>query len=228
MGSAVKGRRGYNSERRQSQALQTRRTVLQAASRLFVEAGYGATTLQQVADEAGVSVQTLYATFGNKRRLLEEALDVAIAGDDAPVVVNERDWMHDVFNHPRAGKRLDAYAAAVRRIHAGAADMFAVIRAAADTDPELQTLAATADSRRRAGCRSVIAGLAQLGALRSDLPEAAAVDVLWALNGPEVFQLLVRRSGWSLEHYEAWLAETMRAQLLAVPGRRVRRLSTMH
>jgi AcrR family transcriptional regulator len=215
---SVKVGRAYNSERRQSQARQTRRQVLSAAKRLFVEVGYGATTVQQIADEAGVSVQTVYATFGNKRQVLEEALDLSIAGDDEAVVVNDRDWMREVFTDPDPRRRLAAYAAAVRRIHAGAADMFAVIRAAAAADSDLQAFADMTDQRRRVGAASVIAGLVGIGALRSDLDEPGAVDILWTLNSPETFQLLVRRSGWSPERFELWLAATMQSQLLASPG----------
>ena len=188
-----------------------------AARRAFVDHGYGATTLQQIADDAGVSVQTIYATFGNKRTLLEAALDVSIAGDDEPVAVNDREWMHDVFHHPDAATRLAAYAAACRRISGGAADMFAVVQAAAAVDPGLADLAATVDERRRIGARSIIDGLVEIGALRPGLSTAEAVDILWTLNSPAIFQLLVRQSGWSAGRYEQWLAETFQAQLLA-PG----------
>ena len=82
------------------QARQTRRSVLAAAGRLFTDAGYGATTLQQVADEPGVAVQTVYSTFGNKPALLQELLDTSIACDDTPGTVNDRNWMHHVFHPP--------------------------------------------------------------------------------------------------------------------------------
>lgn len=217
MPRAVKGPRPYKSERRQEQARQTRLSVLLAARKLFAHQGYGATTLQQIADEAEVSVQTVYASFGSKRVVLEQAIDVSIAGDDEQVAVNDRDWMHDVFNHPDPRVRLSSYAAAVRRIQAGAADMFAVVKAAAAVDPDLHALAATTEARRRTGARSVIDGLRSIDGLRADLPADEAVDVLWTLNSPEVFQLLVRRSGWSLDRYQAWLADTLQSQLLDPP-----------
>ena len=92
-------------------------SVLAAAGRLFVAGGYGATTLLGVADEAGVAVQTIYAVFGNKRALLGQLLDVAIAGDDERVAVNDRDWMEPVFTAPTSTERLHAYASVVRRIN---------------------------------------------------------------------------------------------------------------
>ena len=210
-------KRSYDSTRRQEQARQTRHAVLAAAGRLFTDAGYGATTLQQVADEAGVAVQTVYSTFGNKPALLEELLDTSIAGDDTPVAVNDRDWMHDVFQHPDPARRLDAYAAAVTGIHERAGDMFSVLRAAATTDPALVPLAATTEQRRRAGAASVVNGLETLGALRDDLTVDEAVDVLWTLNSSEIHQRLVRESGWSPDRFRAWLATTFRSALLAAP-----------
>lgn len=210
------GTRRYSSPQRDEQARRTRRRIVDAATRLFVADGYGATSLQAVADEAGVAVQTIYATFGTKRKLLAEALDVAIAGDDAPVAVNDRDWMHDVFHHPEPAARLEAYAGAVRRIQTRAADVFAVVSAAGAADPAVRPFAEETWSRRRTGARSVIDGLAAIDALRPDLTVEQATDVLWTLNSPEVFGLLVTRSGWSGERYQAWLAEMMVAALL--PG----------
>jgi AcrR family transcriptional regulator len=225
MPDAVKGRRPYRSDRRAEQARSTRRAVVAAATRLFVDHGYGATSLQQVAEEAGVSVNTIYVSFGNKRHLLEEAIDVAIAGDDEPVVVNERDWMREVFTHPEPGQRMVAYAAACRRIMTSAGDLFAVLNAAATIDPALQEVLAEADQRRRNGARSIIGALAAIGGLRHDLDEGTAVDILWTCNSPEIFNLLVRRSGWDVERYERWLAATLQDQLLG-PSARQRRPRT--
>jgi AcrR family transcriptional regulator len=210
----VKGTRRYRSPRRDEQARRTRQRVLAAATELFAVDGYGATSLQAIADEAQVAVQTIYGTFGSKRQLLADALDVAIAGDDAPVAVNDRDWMHDVFHHPEPQVRLEAYAAAVRRIHDRAAAMFAVVAAAAASDAAVRPLADQTAERRRAGARSVVEGLASIDALRGDLGPEEAVAVLWTLNSPEVFGLLVRDSGWSGARYETWIAQQMVAALL--------------
>ncbi len=213
----AKVKRTYTSARRQDQARQTRRSVLAAAENLFVMAGYGATSLQQIADEAGVSVQTIYATFGNKPALLAEVLDTTIAGDDEAIAVNDRDWMHDVFNHPDPSQRLDAYANAVAGIYQRAGDIFHVVRAAATADPDLAPLAATTEQRRRTGATSVINGIAAIDGLRHDLTTENAVDILWTLNSPDVYQRLVRDSNWSLTDYRVWLADIMARALLANP-----------
>lgn len=191
--------------------------MLAAAARLFVAGGYGATTLQAIADEAGVAVQTVYATFGNKRTILAEVIDVAIAGDDERTVINDREWMQAVWDAPSAEERLRAYASAVRRIAAGAGDIFAVLAAAAATDPDVVELAAAADRRRRIGAGAVIDSVRSIAPLRPGLTREQAVDVLWLLNSPPVFTHFVRQAGWSLDEYEHWLADAMVRELLA-PG----------
>src|SRR4029453_17225411 len=122
--------------RREQRARATRRAGLAPARKLFVAEGYGAPTIQAIADEADVAVQTVYAVFGNKRSILAELVDVSIAGDDAEIVVNAREWMRPVWEAPDAAGRLRAYAAAVRRIMDGAGDVFAVVAAAPPLDPE--------------------------------------------------------------------------------------------
>lgn len=202
-------KRPYSSTRRQEQARLTRRSILAAAADLFITNGYGATSLQQVADQAGVAVQTIYATFANKPTILEKLLDTAIAGDDEPVAVNDRDWMHSVFNDPDPAMRLHAYAAAVAGIHDRAGDLFGVLRAAAESEPTLAPLAATTEQRRRTGAASVVKGLENIGGLRNDLSTQRATDILWTLNSPDLFRRLVRDSGWSLAGYQEWLEEIM-------------------
>jgi|SoimicMinimDraft_8_1059736.scaffolds.fasta_scaffold14210_2 AcrR family transcriptional regulator len=200
--------------RREQRARATRRAVLAAARKLFVAEGYGATTIQAIADEADVAVQTVYAVFGNKRSILAELVDVSIAGDDAEIVVNAREWMRPVWEASTAAERLRAYAAAVRRIMDGAGDVFAVVAAAATIDPEVVELADITEQRRRAGARSVIDSLRSVGTLRPGLTPQRAIDVLWLLNSPAVFAHLVRRAGWSLDQYQAWLADAMVNELL--------------
>jgi len=96
MSKTVKPRRAYDSSRRREQALATRRAVLDAARDRFVEGGYVATTIDAIAERAGVSPETVYATFRNKRTLLSALLDVAMAGDDDPVPILERPWVQQL------------------------------------------------------------------------------------------------------------------------------------
>ncbi|MDP9441997.1 MAG: TetR/AcrR family transcriptional regulator [Actinomycetota bacterium] len=200
--------------RREKKAKATRRAVLEAAKRLFVESGYGATTIQAIADEADVAVQTVYAVFGGKRAILGELLDVSIAGDEAPIVVNAREWMTPVWEAPTAAERLRAYAAAVRRIMDNAGDVFTVVAAAATTDPDAVELAHQTEQRRRTGARSVVDALTSVGPLRSGLTLEEAVDVLWLLNSPALFSHFVRRAGWTSDRYQEWLSNAMVTELL--------------
>ncbi len=200
--------------RREKRAKATRRAILDAARQLFVTHGYGATTIQAIADEADVAVQTVYAVFGNKRTILAEVMDVSIAGDDAPIVVNAREWMAPVWDAPTAAERLRAYAAAVRRIMDSAADVFAAVAAAATIDADAVDLAETAEQRRRAGATMVIDSVRKVGTLRAGLTRQRAIDILWLLNSPAVYRQLVRHAGWRADDYQAWLADTMTTQLL--------------
>ncbi len=200
--------------RRREKARATRVGVLGAAKRLFTAAGYGATTIQAIADEADVAVQTVYAVFGNKRSILAELIDVSIAGDDAEIVVNAREWMRPVWEAPTAADRLRAYAAAVSRIMDGAGDLFAVLASAATADPDIVELADTAEGRRRAGAASVLDSVRSVGKLRPGLTRERAIDVLWLLNSPVVFAHLVRQAGWTLDQYQSWLGDAMVNELL--------------
>ncbi len=212
--SAVKTR----FPRREQNARVTRLTVLAAAKRLFLADGYGATTIQAIADEADVAVQTVYAVFGNKRSILAALVDVSIAGDDAEIVVNDREWMRPVWEAPTASERLDAYAAAVRRIMDGAGDVFAILAAAATADPDIVELADATEQRRRAGATAVIDSVRRVGELRAGLTRKRAIDILWLLNSPLVYNHFVRGAGWPSADYQSWLAASFKAELLESPS----------
>ncbi|MEO5723397.1 MAG: TetR/AcrR family transcriptional regulator, partial [Ilumatobacteraceae bacterium] len=202
--------RSAESDGRHERSRLTRRKIVVAAIELFIADGYGHTSITAIAHHAGVAVQTVYAAFGNKRTILAAALDQSIAGDDAAVVVNDRGWMHDVFHAPTAPRRLSAYAAAVRRIMSSAGDMFMVVTAAATVDADIVDLAAVTEARRRTGATSVVKAVVEVGRLRQGLTIEQAVDVLTMLNSPATFHHLVRNSGWTLDAYQTWLADTMK------------------
>ncbi|MDQ1425591.1 MAG: hypothetical protein QOD72_3089 [Acidimicrobiaceae bacterium] len=207
---------------RHERSRRTRRKIVGAASDLFITDGYGSTSIAAIADRAGVAVQTVYATFGTKRAILAAALDQAIVGDDTAVVVDKRDWMYAVFNAPSAVERLTAYAGAVRQILTRAGDMFSVVATAASVDADVVELAETTEDRRRTGARTVIGSVLAVGTLREGLDPESAGDLLAMLNSPATFQQLVRRSRWSMDTYQQWLADTMIRELLPPPARRRR------
>lgn len=203
--------------RRAARARETRRRVCTAAARLFVERGYGATSIAALAEAADVAEQTVYAAFGTKRAVLLDALDQAIAGDDRPIAVNDRDWMQDVWDAPDPATRLRAYARAVRRIHDGAARMFRVLEQAATTEPELVDAFAEAMRRRRVGVTGVVGPIGDGGGLAAGITTESAIDVTWTLNGHEVYLDLVDRCGWTSDAYADWLGNALVALLLPPP-----------
>lgn len=207
--------------RRAEQARTTKRRVVAAATRLFLERGYASTSMTAIAAAADVADQTVYAAFGTKRAILSAAIDQAIAGDDRPVVVNDRDWMRVVLESTDPRVRLEAYAKAVRRIHDGAAGMFEVLAVAATVEPELGAMWAEARRRRRVGVTGVVSPIADGGGLRDGLDLDGAIDIVWSLNGHEVYLNLVARCDWSPERYETWLGATF-VELLLGPRRRRR------
>lgn len=206
--------RRYDASGRREAAKLTRRSILDAAIDLFTTQGYGATTLQQIADEAGVAVQTIYSTLANKPTILAEALDVAIAGDDEPVSVNDRDWMNDVWTAPTSQDRIRAYANAVTQIMTRASAMFMVVTAAALNDPRVASLDEETRRRRRLGAARVVESIEELSPLASGLDTERAIDLVWLLNSPMTHDHLVRVAGWSSEAYSEWLAHTLISQLL--------------
>lgn len=138
--NAVKGSDGQNGKRPDKRAERSRRTrekIISAARDLFVAQGYGATSLQEVADRAGVAVQTVYFVFRNKRALFKDVVDTSIAGDAEPVATMDRDWFHAACAEPTAAGQLRAHVRGVRDILGRVAPIMPLIAAAAATDPEI-------------------------------------------------------------------------------------------
>ena len=108
-------KRPYSSARRQAQARETRQSILDAALQLFVASGYAATSVQAIAERAGVAVQTVYAVFGTKRELLRQLIEATITGDDEPLPITERPEAQSVAAEPDARRRASLDAALSRR-----------------------------------------------------------------------------------------------------------------
>lgn len=214
MAEAVK--RSYHSPRRASQARSTRETIRRAAHDLFVSDGYASTPITAIAAEAEVAPQTIYSQFGTKAAIVKELLDVSVVGDEEPIPVAERPWFQRVFDDGISGhERLRRYASAVRRIYVGAGTTFEIIRRAADGDADLAALWAVNQRARRAVVTRILdAALADTD-LRAGLTRDEAIDLFWLLHGPEIFHLLTVECRWSVDRFEAWLAETFCEQLLA-------------
>ncbi len=215
MARPVKGKpqkRSYDSAKRREQAKATRAAILDAARRLFVERGFAATTLQALADEAEVAVQTVYATFGSKKEVLRVLIDVSVVGDDEAVPLMERDAVQAIVREPDQRARAKQQAALITTIMGRVADVTMVARAAAGADPDAAVEWRRYMAQRHEGMTHAASALAGDDGLRMPLQEAA--DIIHALWSPELYTILVRELGWSPERYETWMADILERTLL--------------
>ncbi len=211
-------KRSYSSTRREAQARETRRSILDAAHELFVATGYTATTIQAIAEQGGVAVQTVYAVFGSKRELLRQLIERTIAGGDDPLPMAERTAEQSIAAEPDARRRAELDAALARSITERIAPIVRVAAEAAASDPELATMMEAVKATRREEMTTAARILVGRDRLRTDPQEAAAT--LYVLYSPQVADMLIADYGWSLERYEKWLARMILRAVLEVhePG----------
>ena len=211
--TTVKGR-GVRAEK----ARETRQRMLRAAHDLFVERGYGATPLQDVADRAGVAVQTIYFTFGNKRALLKELVDVTIAGDDEPVATMDRPWFREALAAETAEAHLLAHVEGTRAVLERVAPITSMVGAAVATEPEIAELwPSETDPRLTVQAAAATALMAKPGA-RADVSAERAADLLYCVLSTELYLLFVRKRQWTPEEWERWAFESLRPQLCTPHG----------
>jgi AcrR family transcriptional regulator len=192
---------------------QTRRRILQAAHELFVDQGYGVTTLQGIAERAGVAVQTIYFAFGNKPSLLKELVDVTIAGDDEPIPTMQRAWFLDALKADTAQAQLRAHVHGTCDVLQRVAPIMDVLRAAGTQDPNLAGLwQQDSDPRLEVHTAAARSLVAKPGA-RAQLSVEHAADVLFGLLSPELNRLIIRDRGWTPQRFEQWAYDTLHAQL---------------
>lgn len=213
MGSDVKLTRRYESPRRREQAAATRQAILEAAERLFVDRGYVATSVAAIAQEARVALKTVYAVFGTKAEVLRGLWNLRMRGDQEPVPMAERPWFREIVSEPDPRRRLALVARNSRLVRERTAELTEVVRQAAPADPQIGALWERFQREfHEIGMRGIAETLERDGALAVAL--TTATDILWTLNHPDLYQLLVRRRRWSPEDYERWLAAALREQLL--------------
>jgi AcrR family transcriptional regulator len=195
---------------RKQQALATRARIAAAARRLFGEQGYAATTIEEIAAEAGVAVSTVYAIFRNKRSILAAVCEAWL--EEARI----RPLMEQALAEPDARQRLAVAAQWTRRQWERGADVLPMFQAAAQDDAEVAAmLAGWIEDKSRAMAHFVASLEAEL---RPDLGIERASDLFDALTIPELYRDLVDRSSWPGDEYEQWLAGTLAWQLLRRDG----------
>ena len=214
MADPVKPRRSYHSPRRQQQAAATRQAILEAAQRLFERRGYPATTMEQVAAEAGVALKTVYLAFTTKSGLLRALWDLRLKGDQAEAAVAERPWYREVVEEPDPERQLRGNARNARLVKERIAGVLKILRSAAPVDPDAEALWRLIQTDFYDNQRVIVESLEARQALRPGLDVAQASDILWTLNHPDVWLLLVGERGWTPGQWERWFADTACAQLL--------------
>ncbi len=187
----------------------TRSVVLEVARRQFAERGYAAAAVRPIAQEAGISLQTLYATFGSKQGLLLALVDTVreqTGGAEAREQIPRSDDPHELIELA-AGLR--------RRILEVCGDIIVTFREGAAGDPQVAAAYAAGQRRMRDGLQRICGRLEALGALRPGLTPRKAADQMAALFVAEVYEELTGpRSGWSPDEYERWLRDRLRDVLL--------------
>lgn len=206
-------KRRYDATGRRQAAARTRAGILDAARDLFTEHGYTATPMTAIADRAGVSLDTVYASVGRKPQLAQLLIETAISGTDQAIPAEQRDYVQAIRAARDARTKIGLYAAAITAIAPRMALVLGILRQAAPGEPELAALWAEIAERRAANMRLFVADLAAVAPLRLEPDEAA--DVVWATNATELYHLLVGERGWTPERYQHFLTDTWLRLLLA-------------
>jgi len=210
----VKSGRPYDSPRRREQAAATRRRILEAAQELFERDGYAATSMAAIASSAEVSLKTVYLAFETKSGLLRALWHLLLRGDRDSVPVGDQRWYREVLEEPDPARQMRLNMRNSRRVKVRAGALMEVIRDAASAEPEIGVLWERIQTEFHANQLAVVQNLADKRALRPGLDVAAASDVLWGLNHPSLYWLLVGERGWAPDRYERWLGDLLCAQLL--------------
>jgi AcrR family transcriptional regulator len=202
-------RRAYRSSIRRGAAPAL---VCEAAYRLFSTKGYLATSIEDIAAEAGVARPTVFTAVGPKPVILRAVVDQALAGDDAPVPIAERPWWREAIEEPDPVRSIQLYARNMCRISGRAGLVLRALETAAPIDADVAEVWARFQHQRRVGLNEFAVALAQkTSALRYD--ENTITDTMWML-APDAYLRLVHDAGWPVEQFQAWLADLLQRMFL--------------
>ena len=191
-----------------------RAAVVDAARRLFLERGYGATTIEAISELADVPPATVYRLFSSKHGILKSLLDVSLVGDDERVPMAARPQVRTLLAEGNPRELLAGFVEITAQMNERAAPLYRILVSAAGTDPDAAGLLDALTRQRQQGQRLIARSLARAGALRPELRERDAADRIHALLSPEPYRLLVIDRGWKTERYQPWLTKTLSEQLL--------------
>lgn len=196
-----------------------RRAVLDAAGTLFLERGYGGTTIEAISRASDVPQATVYRLFSSKEGILKALIDASVAGDDEPVPLTERPHVRSLLSAANPKDRVAGLAAVSVEINTRTAPIYRILASAAGSDNAAAGILDELTRQRQEGQGHVAASLARSGALRPGLRARDAADVIQALASPELYRLLVIDRRWPPERFERWLSDALTHQLLSVEAR---------
>ena len=202
-------RRAYRSGIRRGDAPAL---VCEAAYRLFSTKGYLATSIEDIAAEAGVARPTVFTAVGPKPVILRAVVDRALAGDDAEIPIAERAWWREAIEEPDPVRSIQLYARNMCRISGRAGLVLRALETAASIDPDAADVWERFQHQRRVGLNEFAVALAQKTCvLRYD--EDTITDTMWML-APDAYLRLVHEAGWPVERFQAWLADLLQRMFL--------------
>ena len=181
---------------------------------MFIARGYAGTTMDAIAQEAGVAVETIYAAFGNKRAILSKLLDVSLVGDDVPVPLLAREGPQAVMRETNQRRQIELFANDIYEIMNRVAPVFDIMRVAAKTEPDISEMLQNILNARFQGMLTFVRALIKNGPLRAGLTPDQAAETVWTLTSAEVFTLLKTNRGWSEADYKQWLVDGLTRLLL--------------
>jgi AcrR family transcriptional regulator len=214
MTTQTPNKRNYDSSRRKVQAQETQRQIAESARGLFIERGYNGTTIDAIAQAASVASETVYAVFGSKRKILWYLVDISIGGDDQPIRLIDRPEPQAVLHDTDPLRQIMNFSQGITEILVRVAPILEVMRSAAKTDKEIADLVQNLLKERLENMTTFVQHIANNGSLRDGLFISTASELVWTITSPEVFLLLARDRGYSLEHYTTWLQTTLSRLLL--------------
>jgi AcrR family transcriptional regulator len=214
MAERVKPKRRYHSPRREVQAAATRLAILDAAHRLFERQGYGSTTMAAIADEAGVALKTVYLAFETKSGVLRALWNHRLRAGRDEVPIAQQDWYREVLEESDPERRLRLNARNSRAAKLRIGTVLEVIHVAAPLDSDIAVLWDRIQGDYHANQRVIVESLDEKEDLKSGLDVDRATDILWSINHPNMWHLLVGERGWTPEQYEQWTSDLACSQLL--------------
>lgn len=210
--AGVKGKRSYSSLVRDEQAAHTKARILDAAEDLFLDRGYGRTTVKDIADRAGVARDTVHAVFGGKARVLTALIDRRLVPDDSVANITERTDMRAVKDEADPRQQIKLFAEIITRISTQLRPVFEILRTASAVEPEMAAVFEEMDRSRMQNTHTYAKWFAARGPLRVSTKRAG--EIMWTLASPDVGRMLCDELGWTQAQHARWLADTLVTSLL--------------